>query len=167
VLVSAKHPLARRRSLDLPALRDLPFILFETGFALTGSFSMPANATASIPSRRPEQPDRFHRGTRRRRSRHRVLAPHDRRPAQAFLGEAHPAVRTRHRLAYRHDLAPRRLFVPRRECLARARAPAADQEIDDARKPHSQQIGQRLERRQRAYRQSEIHDQFHITWRTP
>jgi DNA-binding transcriptional LysR family regulator len=34
VLVSAKHPLASRRSLDLPALRDLPFILFETGFAL-------------------------------------------------------------------------------------------------------------------------------------
>ena len=34
VLVSTSHPLAGRRSLDLPALRDLPFILFETGFAL-------------------------------------------------------------------------------------------------------------------------------------
>ena len=34
VLVSADHPLAGRRSLDLLALRDLPFILFETGFAL-------------------------------------------------------------------------------------------------------------------------------------
>jgi DNA-binding transcriptional LysR family regulator len=34
VLVSADHPLARRRSLDLPALQNLPFILFETGFAL-------------------------------------------------------------------------------------------------------------------------------------
>jgi DNA-binding transcriptional LysR family regulator len=34
VLVSANHLLAGRRSLDLPALRNLPFILFETGFAL-------------------------------------------------------------------------------------------------------------------------------------
>jgi DNA-binding transcriptional LysR family regulator len=34
VLVSANHELSRRRSLDLPTLRNLPFILFETGFAL-------------------------------------------------------------------------------------------------------------------------------------
>jgi DNA-binding transcriptional LysR family regulator len=34
VLVSANHELSRRRSLGLPALRNLPFILFETGFAL-------------------------------------------------------------------------------------------------------------------------------------
>jgi DNA-binding transcriptional LysR family regulator len=34
VLVSANHELARRRTLNLPALRNLPFILFESGFAL-------------------------------------------------------------------------------------------------------------------------------------
>jgi DNA-binding transcriptional LysR family regulator len=34
VLVSANHELGRRRSLDMPALRNLPFILFEIGFAL-------------------------------------------------------------------------------------------------------------------------------------
>jgi DNA-binding transcriptional LysR family regulator len=34
VLVSAKHSLASRRSLDIAALRNLQFILFETGFAL-------------------------------------------------------------------------------------------------------------------------------------
>src|SRR5215471_949588 len=34
VLVSANHELARRRSLNLPPLRNLPFILFESGFAL-------------------------------------------------------------------------------------------------------------------------------------
>lgn len=34
VLVSTDHELSRRRSLDLLALRNLPFILFETGFAL-------------------------------------------------------------------------------------------------------------------------------------
>src|SRR5246127_2237926 len=34
VLVSANQSLANRRSLDVPALRNLPFILFETGFAL-------------------------------------------------------------------------------------------------------------------------------------
>src|SRR6201993_3923725 len=34
VLISDGHQLSRRRSLDLPALRDLPFILFESGFAL-------------------------------------------------------------------------------------------------------------------------------------
>jgi DNA-binding transcriptional LysR family regulator len=34
VLLSANHTLASRRSLDLPALRNMPFILFETGFAL-------------------------------------------------------------------------------------------------------------------------------------
>jgi DNA-binding transcriptional LysR family regulator len=34
VLVSADHELAGRRSLSLPALRNLPFILFESGFAL-------------------------------------------------------------------------------------------------------------------------------------
>jgi DNA-binding transcriptional LysR family regulator len=34
VLISDRHELSRRRSLDLPALRDLPFILFESGFAL-------------------------------------------------------------------------------------------------------------------------------------
>ena len=34
VLMSAGHPLAGRRSLDLPALRNLPFILYESGFAL-------------------------------------------------------------------------------------------------------------------------------------
>ncbi|MDR3465202.1 MAG: LysR family transcriptional regulator [Xanthobacteraceae bacterium] len=34
VLLPVTSALARRRSLDLPALRHLPFILFETGFAL-------------------------------------------------------------------------------------------------------------------------------------
>ena len=34
VLLAADHPLARRRSLDLAALREQPFILFESGFAL-------------------------------------------------------------------------------------------------------------------------------------
>jgi DNA-binding transcriptional LysR family regulator len=34
VLISHNHELSRRRSLDLPALRNLPFILFESGFAL-------------------------------------------------------------------------------------------------------------------------------------
>ena len=34
VLVSANHELARRRTLNLPALRNLPFILFESGFVL-------------------------------------------------------------------------------------------------------------------------------------
>lgn len=34
VLISTRHELSRRRSLDLPALRDQPFVLFETGFAL-------------------------------------------------------------------------------------------------------------------------------------
>ncbi|MBV8192243.1 MAG: LysR family transcriptional regulator [Alphaproteobacteria bacterium] len=34
VLLAADQPLSRRRSLGLPALRDLPFILFESGFAL-------------------------------------------------------------------------------------------------------------------------------------
>jgi DNA-binding transcriptional LysR family regulator len=34
VLVSANHELSRCRSLDLPSLRNLPFILFESGFAL-------------------------------------------------------------------------------------------------------------------------------------
>jgi DNA-binding transcriptional LysR family regulator len=34
VLVSTTHGLSRRRSVDLASLRDHPFILFETGFAL-------------------------------------------------------------------------------------------------------------------------------------
>jgi DNA-binding transcriptional LysR family regulator len=34
VLVSANHELSRCRSLEVPALRNLPFILFETGFGL-------------------------------------------------------------------------------------------------------------------------------------
>src|ERR1700758_5103023 len=34
VLLPAGHTLSRRRSVDLLALRELPFILFETGFAL-------------------------------------------------------------------------------------------------------------------------------------
>ncbi|WP_439370352.1 LysR family transcriptional regulator [Bradyrhizobium sp. PMVTL-01] len=34
VLMSASHQFANRRSLDLPALRNLPFILYESGFAL-------------------------------------------------------------------------------------------------------------------------------------
>lgn len=33
-LLPAKHELARRKSVDLPALQHLPFILFEAGFAL-------------------------------------------------------------------------------------------------------------------------------------
>ena len=34
VMIAADQPLAGRRSLTLPALRELPFLLFETGFAL-------------------------------------------------------------------------------------------------------------------------------------
>lgn len=34
VVLSANHALASRRSLDLPSLRNLPFVLFESGFAL-------------------------------------------------------------------------------------------------------------------------------------
>lgn len=34
VLLPANHELSRRQSISLPALRHLPFILFETGFAL-------------------------------------------------------------------------------------------------------------------------------------
>jgi DNA-binding transcriptional LysR family regulator len=34
VLLPAGHALSRRRSVDLVALRELPFILFESGFAL-------------------------------------------------------------------------------------------------------------------------------------
>jgi DNA-binding transcriptional LysR family regulator len=34
VLLPANHKLSRRQSINLPGLRHLPFILFETGFAL-------------------------------------------------------------------------------------------------------------------------------------
>jgi DNA-binding transcriptional LysR family regulator len=34
VLLSVNHPLASRRSIEMAALRNLPFILYETGFAL-------------------------------------------------------------------------------------------------------------------------------------
>jgi DNA-binding transcriptional LysR family regulator len=34
VLLPAGHTLSQRRSVDLPALREVPFILFESGFAL-------------------------------------------------------------------------------------------------------------------------------------
>jgi DNA-binding transcriptional LysR family regulator len=34
VLLPVGHTLSRRRSVDLPALRELPFILFKSGFAL-------------------------------------------------------------------------------------------------------------------------------------
>lgn len=33
VLLPAEHPLARYKSLDLPRVKDIPFVLFETGFA--------------------------------------------------------------------------------------------------------------------------------------
>jgi DNA-binding transcriptional LysR family regulator len=119
VLLPAGHTLSRRRSVNLLALRELPFILFESRFALNRIIldaCLPTRLRADC--RRAQQPDRFHCRACRHRHGGRLSAADGRGAAQASFRRPRAARRSGHGLARRHDLAARRLSVACREGAA-------------------------------------------------
>ncbi len=79
----------------------------------------------SADHRRPQQPDRLHRGARRHWPRYRLPAADDRRAASPSRGPPGPAGGAADGMAYGDDLAARQLSLLRRQSLARARARGA------------------------------------------
>lgn len=118
VLLPIGHKLSQCRSVELPALRELPLILFDTGFALNRAILDACRRHSFEPriAARSSQIDFIvacccgHGG--------RLSATNDRRATQASSDRPGAARRSRYGLAHCNDLAPRRLPVACRTGLA-------------------------------------------------
>ena len=122
-LMPADHPRAGAAAVGLVELRDTPFILFETGFALNRIIQDACQRAGFTPTVAAQRADRLHRRPGRRRPGRGLPAAHQGRRGNPRRRQPRAVARSRHRLGNGAGLAARRLSFTRGASLAGARDP--------------------------------------------
>lgn len=117
-LIPPDHCLADAPSLRLAQLRDTPFILFDSGFALNPLLLQACERAGYSPAVAAQRPDRLHRRPGRFGPGRVLPAPPGGRATASVRGAPGPAGRARRHLGNDIDLASRRLPLACRPGLA-------------------------------------------------